>query len=321
MNQKISATLTGLAIGDSVGGPFEFLTNKEIQKAMDDERWGGEFLYNTIWDKPLKPGQYTDDTLMAICIADCLITHGRYDQVAVAKNYVNWYESGDLRGIGCQTEQSIRNLIAGDNYDTCGIVDNTGKEFDYCGNGALMRIAPIGIFYRGQLSHYKFHENDAKLTHNHQDAFDANYYLLNCIGFLSSYSANDKFGRLKYMAEYEMIDGNVQKHLIKAFKKGEKTTIEDIIELGTDGTAHETLATSILCFLTTNSFTEAIIKAILVGGDTDTRAAIVGAMAGTYYGFKGILEYYLKNIENSRQLIAYDVILSQGFRNYYGIFN
>jgi len=87
-------------------------------------------------------------------------------------------------------------------------------------------------------------------------------------------------------------------------------TIEQIVEMGTNGTAHETIGTALECFLTSTSFAESVIKAVIVGGDTDTRAAITGAIAGAYYGLDGIPQEYLDNLEDSEKIQIYDTIMN-----------
>src|SRR5690349_7550464 len=99
------ATLTGLAIGDSLGMPFE--THHFSSAALGD--WDGAFqsgATNSVQPER-KPGQWTDDTKMAIALAESLVQCSIYDPVDVSAKYVEWYKSGDLRGIGKTTREAM----------------------------------------------------------------------------------------------------------------------------------------------------------------------------------------------------------------------
>lgn len=314
---KTPSTLLGLACGDSLGQPFEFMDMKKIAKL----KWDGSFTAGMVWD--LAPGKYTDDTLMSCAIAESLIEKNGFDGDNVALKYIDWVNSGDLRGIGLTCERAIYKLIAGVSIKESGKMQDrpnkpsfkikrAGQDIksnlltgsgDFCGNGTVMRCAPIGLFYHNDL--VKLEEAakiDATITHDHPDARDASFVL--CYFIAQLINGVNKFEIVNNLlsSKMELIEGShVTTHIISAIKAlDENLTLEDISgKLGWRGTAHETLASAVYCFLKYPTFKDSVVSSILIGGDTDTRAAIVGALAGSYYGLEGIPEEYVQGVEDS----------------------
>ncbi len=303
---KIPATLLGLAIGDALGQPFEFCKPELFRTA----NWVGEFREGMACSVPLKAGQYTDDTKMALQLSLSLVQCKKFDVEDVKDKYVQWIESGDLRGIGVQTANALYKVSQRDKNP--GKIISRFLNNDKCGNGTIMRIAPLAIFYRK--NNKKLNNSaikDAKITHDHIDAIEGNIALCKLIAAI----ANDK----DVDATIEELikstpDGNIQCAIENAYnfyKHG--CEYEDAIDFGIKGSADETLATALFCFLRyRNSFREAVVNSILIGGDTDTRAAIVGALSGTYLGKEGIPQEYIDGVENSQILQALDIVLMNG---------
>lgn len=331
------AALTGLAIGDALGAPFEFLTHEEITKAVEEKRWNFEYQETSIWsNKTLKPGQYTDDTLMALALSKSLKEHKQYSIIRTSKKYLEWYESGDLRGIGTQTSKALNRLKAGVSpYGKSGEVSqekglfirkNWKRDPSHCGNGTAMRIAPLGVFYRKYPELIKMHaEDDAIITHDHPTAEDASF----AVAYLTALLAE---GELAENAVQQVIgallnnNSLVKKSLKQAWELSREDRFhhgfglsmnswEDALVLGTDGTAHETVGSAVFCFLHyyDMGFRDVVVNAIRMGGDTDTRAAIAGAFAGAYFGLENIPKNYLEGLENLNHIKRLDKFLARGY--------
>jgi ADP-ribosyl-[dinitrogen reductase] hydrolase len=309
------SVILGLAIGDALGQPFEFSNSKQIS----DTKWKGDFTYGNLWK--LKAGSWTDDTKMALCIARCLAEQPDFDVNVVAQGYVDWVKSGDLRGIGNTCERSISNLFQGMSPLESGKKEKArakpsfsrvGRSFDdasdVCGNGIVMRVAPIAVRYRKNPNKaFEMARLDANITHDHPDARDASVALTDLlIRLLNGEERTDAFVEVMNAAHYEW--DHVPKAIRNAYNLLLETepSWEDCILLGTSGTAHQSIATAMFCFVNYDSFEEAVVNSIRVGGDTDSRGAIVGAMAGAYYGLEGIPESYVKQVEDSEILQELD---------------
>lgn len=330
---RTPATVLGLAIGDALGQPFEFSTSDQIIKSG----WKGDLIGSTygfegMWN--LDPGQYTDDTMMALCISNSLLDKDEFDLDDVAKKYIGWVESRDLRGIGIRTERSIHNLIRGISPKESGQkhvgrpkpsfkrisksveelpTDSLHGPGNFCGCGTVMRCAPIGLFYyKAEEEMIRAAAEDATITHDHADARDSSIFLCRLIADILF--CNDPFERVEAMCgeysgwfEYDHVTRLCKEALDMARDKS--TTFADAIALGTSGTAHETLASAVYCFLRYDNFKDAVASAVLIGGDTDSRAAIVGALAGTRYGLEGIPKDWVKQVEGSSMLKKIDADL------------
>jgi ADP-ribosyl-[dinitrogen reductase] hydrolase len=327
MNKQ--ATLLGLAIGDALGQPFEFRSSDMIIQSC----WDGTFEWrsydqakiNQMWG--LSPGQWTDDTKMALCIANSLIEKQGFDVDDLAQKYIEWVESRDLRGIGTRTTRSIEALKRGVSPLESGkketarrapsfkrkSADPTETETgelhgigDFCGCGTVMRAAPFGVFYRNNLDKMvEACKLDANITHNHADARDSSIFLCLVISnLLNGLSVDDAVAEaMKYPYEYDHVV-RLNHEAIDMAKAN--TNFTDGISLGVAGTAHETLASALYCFLKFRSFDDAVASCVLLGGDTDSRAAIAGAMAGAAYGRDAIKKDWVTQVEDSEKLQQLD---------------
>lgn len=311
----IRSTMLGLAIGDALGQPFEFSDTKKILAT----NWDGSFIPGMVWK--LGPGQWTDDTKMALCIAYSLLEKNGFDPEDLALRYIDWVRSGDLRGIGQTCEKAIYRLSSGVSVKESGSMlqarpkpsfkrigqDPLTGTGDFCGNGTVMRAAPIGLYFRNDLAMLeKAAKEDATMTHNHNDARDASYALCHMIAALAN--GKDKIDTIISVLGLNYENEHVKLQLMRAFEPLE--SLADATEaLGSRGTAHETFASAIYCFANYDNFGDAVKASVLMGGDTDTRAAIVGALAGTCYGLEGIPKELVNGVEDTEQLQALDLKL------------
>ena len=307
---KTTATMLGLAIGDALGQPFEFQSAQKISESS----WKGNYIYGNVWK--LEAGQWTDDTKMALCIADSLLENKKFDVDDIAKRYIKWVESGDLRGIGNRCAAAINRMERGLPFIKCGEVEKPESTIDpdslhhigdFVGCGTVMRCAPIGIYYKDNwVERKRASVQDAMMTHNHQDAIDGNLFLNDYISLLSD-DESDKFIDFDVVFNQEYKSSHITTLLKQANHLAKNTdNFYDGLILGDDGTAHETLASAVYCFLYGNSFEEAVVSSVLLGGDTDSRAAIAGALAGTYYGLENIPNSFLDGLEDKDRLIKLD---------------
>lgn len=296
-----AATLTGLAVGDALGMPFE------TQHFLSDQllSWDGETFGSSAYHK-LKPGQWTDDTMMAKCLADSILKNPRFDPSDIAGVYQSWYDSGDHRGMGKTTERALDRLVAGRPWMTSGV---KGAE----GNGPAMRIAPLGLFYRHLKSRdlIAMAHVEASITHDSDVGRWGAAAVALAVADLANRvvftSKEDTVNRvIELLPEEIELGGQIRLGLISAVAKSKAPAArrwEALANMGTGAHILQTVPAAFYAFLTAGSYHETIVTAIRAGGDTDTTAAIAGALAGTYYGVEQVARF-LPNLEDAETLRA-----------------
>jgi len=159
IEDKFIGTLVGLAVGDALGAPFEFMHYKRLLKLKNEE------IFKTAAEDGLL--RYTDDTLMAIALARAIVDAKKFDPSAVAEEYYKWYLSGDLRGIGITVNRALANYGKTRNWKECGILDKFAA-----GNGTAMRVAPLALYnYKASLRKlYEEVRYDSIITHYNEEA-------------------------------------------------------------------------------------------------------------------------------------------------------
>lgn len=294
---KIYGGLFGFCVGDALGVPVEFSTREERKKDPIKEMRA----YGT-YHQPF--GTWSDDTSLTICLIDA-INRG-YSTKRVAKNFANFYEKGyftpygDVFDIGSSTKNSIIKICAGQNPIDCG-----GKEEADNGNGSLMRILPIA-FYGKKLNAQeliKLTEEVSSLTHGH------NRSKLACILFVEfaiqiilGYEKKEALDRT-----IDFINNNCEKTYLNEFRNFENILSKKIINITKDeikstGYVIDTLEAVLWTFFHADGYRNTILNAINLGGDTDTIAAIVGGIAGIYYGVNDIPKEWLQSIAKKEEL-------------------
>lgn len=286
------ATLVGCAIGDALGNPFEMWSVTEPTL----KAWDGQFKAGgTFWKG--EAGQYTDDTLMSIALATSLIEKGGFDQEHVAQQYLAWMESGNTRGIGGTTHKALTRLKLGASSLESGVTHNDGKPAS--GNGTAMRASPIGIFYRGDPSKLiEVAMNDASITHN---SFEPKMGSV-AVALGTALIANGATDMIEVVREVSEVisDSIVKEKLLLALTHIEMGTdcFEALAQIGVNGYVPETVGAAFYCLGANVNYRDTVVLAVQAGGDTDTTAAIAGAMAGTLYGLDGIPSEYKDKVEN-----------------------
>lgn len=298
-------TLTGLAVGDALGMPYEMREHTDPFLTA----WDGSFQPcpdSHPFCKGLKPGQWTDDTMMATALSESLQKTLTYDPADAAKRYLSWYRSKDWRGIGTATKAAMKVLDRGGMWLESG---TPGAE----GNGTAMRIAPLGLFLRGRSRDLiaRCARLDARLTHDSLEAGEGSAIVALAVAHLAN-------GRPRDELIWSLLDDDLQEcetlsrirdvgYYLKQIENSTPNTAVSIVAnvLKTGGHVVETVPAAVFCFLATSSFKEAVELAVRAGGDTDTTAAIAGALAGTFYGSEGT-HAYCGVLESSRYLTSLD---------------
>ena len=270
----------GLAIGDALGAPVEFMSPGTF-RAVTGYRSGGAFNLNA--------GQYTDDTSMALCLADSLISLGNVDPKDQIERYVRWYthgensSTGECFDIGVGTAKALQRYIS--NGDPLAGAKNAE------GNGSIMRLAPVAIrfWFDEEISRING-ERSARTTHGSEVAID-------CTGFLAKVLT-------------KMIQGCEKSDVLKA-GQGHSERLSTMLAgdwVGRDvkGSGHvlATLEAALWAFLTTDSFEECVLKAVNLGDDADSVGAVAGQLAGAFYGFSAIPVELVQGLQDADRFLS-----------------
>jgi ADP-ribosylglycohydrolase len=289
----MSNVLLGTAIGDALGVPFEsMLINNKMLVEWDGRTYLGSEYHD------LKAGQYSDDTQMSLMVAESLIDNAGFNPEDLAARYVDWIVSGRARGYGKTTLMAVQNLQAGKSYAESGIAGSHG-------NGTAMRAAPFGVYYRNDLDTLiRVVKVDSSITHASEDA-EAGAL---AIALASAYAVNNDMHNLLEKIVSQLPDSKVKKTLsgLDALISSDHITPQQALRvLGTKANVKETVPAVLYCFLKFDNYYDAIHAAIRAGGDTDTTAAIVGALFGAKLGMSGISnEFY--SVEDFDKLVELD---------------
>ena len=298
LRDKFAGTLLGLAIGDALGQPYEGVSSEEMKKIPEEELK----IFHAGW---LGEGKYTDDTLMAICLAEAIISAKRVDPEVIAELYGEWFLSGDLRGIGMTVSKALSKYVKTRDWRTCGV---SGKWA--AGNGAAMRVAPIALFDFNMPIEvlYRDVEKDAVITHRNQEAINGAFAVALAIRWCLH--ANEESRRrdifdfvLKGLSAMNIENLVVEKiEFASKLLSNETDPLEALDVLGTSGYVVETVSSALFCFARASTYIDSVVMAIKGGGDTDTIAAITGAISGAYYGANGIPKELRERVEKSSYL-------------------
>ncbi len=286
--------LLGTAVGDALGVPFETkLANYEPLVAWDGKSFLGSEHHK------LGPGQYSDDTQMSLMVAESLIENHGFNPDDLAERYVDWMVSGRARGYGKTTLFAIKNLIDGKHWSESGIPGSYG-------NGTAMRAAPFGVYFRNDIqSLIAIAKMDSAITHASEEAEAGSI----AIALAAAYAVNgEKEGLLSDLWKV-LPDSKVKSSIysLDSLIDSPFITSEQALRIiGTKGDVRQTTPAALYCFLKFDNYHDAVMASIKAGGDTDTTAAIVGALFGAKLGAQGINADLVKAVEESDRLIELD---------------
>lgn len=289
----MSNVLVGTAIGDALGVPFEtMLVNN--QKLID---WDGVSFIGSPHHK-LLPGQYSDDTQMSMMVAESLISNKGFNPDDLAVRYVDWIVSGRARGYGKTTLMAVQNLTSGKHWSESGIAGSYG-------NGTAMRAAPFGIYFRNDLqSLVAICKIDSAITHASEDAEAGSIAIALATAHAINNDTEDLLERISEKLPDSKVKGLV--YSLGSLVNSDQISPQQALRvLGTKANVRETVPAALYCFLRFNDYHEAILAAIKAGGDTDTTAAIVGALFGAKFSMKGIDKSFY-SVEDFDKLVELD---------------
>lgn len=293
VKEQLQAVLYGLAIGDALGVPVEFKNRGSFQVT--------DFIGGGTYNQPL--GTWSDDTSLTLALIEHLAEESDLETLmdkfdAYRRGYLTPY--GVCFDIGIGTSQAIERYLSGVSPDEAG----GASEMDN-GNGAIMRISPLAILLQEEFDFpkkVKIIERYTKITHRHPRTVVASIlYIQILIGLLLNNNLENTIKGTKKI----FLESFDQSH---PYRKEFEEYYADLFnkeflelpssEIASTGYVVDTLKAVIWCVGTTDSFKSAILKAVNLGGDTDTIGAITGTLAGALYKIESIPEEWIQKLAN-----------------------
>jgi ADP-ribosyl-[dinitrogen reductase] hydrolase len=229
----------------------------------------------------LAPGQWTDDTSMALCLATSLVERPGFDPKDQMERYWRWSQEGYLSSTGRCFDIGNTVSAALQRYRLTGDLLSGSPAPQSAGNGCIMRLAPVPMFFhRDHSAAVHYSAESSRTTHGATECLDACRLFGSMIWEALAGNSKDEI-----LFQHEGLGGLSEK--IQAIAMGEyRNKTED--EIHGSGYVVESLEAALWCFHRTNDFRGAILMAANLGHDADTTAAVCGQVAGAYYGAEGI---------------------------------
>ncbi len=279
---RAEGMLLGLACGDALGRPVEFRSPEQIERVHGRVT---EMLASGTHGQPA--GTITDDTQLALCIARSLAEHGTFVPEDIADRFAAWKESGPF-DIGIMTASALRQIERGEPWNEAGRrVWESSPEGSNAGNGSLMRCAPYAIAYRNQPAELvEVSRQSSSITHaDPRCQWSCALFNQTLANLLND--VDQPLETAVTALEAELPDEIHEAiHPIQECVRGERTDVD----LTNSGDVVTTLQAGLYHGLTAETAEEAIVDAVMMGGDTDTIGAVAGAVTGTRFGCDALPE-------------------------------
>ncbi|KLO22924.1 MULTISPECIES: ADP-ribosylglycohydrolase family protein [unclassified Marinitoga] len=279
LKDRFAGALFGLIVGNALGAPYK---NIDVEHIKDFSSGG---VYN------LNAGEWTDSASMALCLAESLIEDG-FDLKSQMRKYIKWIDEGYLSsknkafGIDNQTMEA---LVYYENNNS--FVEITEKD----SNKPLARLAPVPMYFKNSFKDAIYYSGQSAYT-THNNIFTIHSCKL--FGGILHQAINGK--------DKQFLMDEVHKHMDLIYDV--KLRIVDIkykseSQIISSSTSLDSLEIALWSFYNTDNFKDAVLTAINFKGDTDTIGAIIGQLAGAYYGFNEIPKLWVLKIAKKDLII------------------
>lgn len=292
LQDRIRGVAVGAAIGDALGMPLEF------RRATPNEQ-----LVRDLLPGRLPAGSFTDDTEMALALAESLLARKPLNPDDLAQRFVQWYRQGPP-DVGLYTSSVLSRIAAGVSWDQSA---NEAQQLrpESAGNGSLMRNWPVALaHWKNPIECLADSVLQSRVTHAHSECTAA--------------CAFESAMILSLLKGETTADALNQARLQVALPPGLAAFVDEAPhrkreELRNSGWVRHTLESAIWALLTTSSFEEAAIQAANLGADADTSATVLGAMAGAAYGLSGIPQRWVNMLRGEWPLGSGKILVADDF--------
>jgi poly(ADP-ribose) glycohydrolase ARH3 len=279
--------MVGTAVGDALGRPVE--GHQQVSESYIDE----------IRTNP-RSMVYTDDTVMTIWLAESLLAADGFDGADMSMRFAEGYQREPHRGYGANVIDVFSRVLRGFDWRETAR-SQFGGTGSY-GNGAAMRVAPVALFaYPGIDTAARLARQTAEVTHTHPVGVEGAVIQAVAAGraLQEDFDNDVLLGALDDLVETQIFKSKLDT-LPKAIEMADDNYAR--LHLGNGVSAGNSVITALYCFLASDGFEETVIRAIRMGGDTDTIAAMAGALAGAHHGGSAVPEVW-RGVEGGERLV------------------
>ena len=291
---RFRAALIGLAVGDAVGTTVEFSPPGSFAP-VTDMVGGGPFR--------LKVGEWTDDTSMALCLAESLVECDGFDPEDQMSRYVRWFRDGywSSNGVCFDIGNTTRTALAD--------FENTGDPYSgpisprTAGNGSVMRVSPVPLYYANRPEEaMRLAGESSRTTHGAPQSVDGCRYLGGLIvaaagGATKPEILGDRQTPAGSWEYFEPWHPEIEEVARGSFKRRNPPEITGA------GYVVRTIEAALWAFLHSDSFAEGLLMVVNLGDDADTTGAVYGQLAGCYYGLAGIPEKWVERVARRTEIL------------------
>lgn len=301
ISSKILGGLLGVIVGDALGVPVEFVDRGTLTRRPVRNMTG----FGT-YNQP--PGTWSDDSSLTLCLVESLCEFG-FDPHHAAQKFVKWLREGYwtpfgvVFDVGGTTREAIANLEKGIPAAEAGPDDERSN-----GNGSLMRILPVPLYFYKlsptEIFHYVL--TASRITHGHpRSQLACCLYSLLVKEILENGDFHVAYHNVCKKAEelFRPLPLGGELHHFSRFLSEELAPVpeKDILS---DGYVVNTLEAATWCLLNTTTFSDAVLCAVNLGGDSDTTGAVAGGLAGVFYGASSIPKEWIDSLIKKDDILA-----------------
>ena len=284
---RYRGALLGLAAGDALGTTIEFCPPGTFEPVTEIVG-GGPF--------HLRAGQWTDDTSMALCLAESLIECRGFDPVDQLRRYVDWWRNGHLSCTGRCFDIGNTTKSALSAFERSGRPSGRTAP-DSAGNGSIMRLAPIPMFFANNMdAAVDFGAQSSATTHAASEATGACRYMAALIVRALLGAPKEEILSLRLPDE---LPGGIGRVANGSFKTAHPPEIKG------SGYVVESLEAALWAFNNSDNFADGARLAVNLGDDADTTGAVYGQIAGAFYGMSGIPERWIDILAEKDLIISF----------------
>lgn len=299
-DEHIKAIIWGVAVGDALGVPVEFLSRKTMEANPLADMIG----YGTHHQPP---GTWSDDSSLTFCLAETLLDD-KFEIRKLANRFINWVDFAywtahdEVFDIGNTTSLSIERLRSSNDPVLAG-----GSTVHSNGNGSLMRILPL-VFKTIKLSFgmtFDMVKSVSSLTHRHDRSIIAcYYYIILAEQLIRGNNIQQAYQQTNRFVQEELLNRGIsqeeKEHFTRIFD-GSLPSL-DYRDLRGSGYVIHSLEAAIWCSINSSNYTDAVLQAVNLGEDTDTTAAITGGLAALVHGYESIPGHWLRQLAKKEEI-------------------